>query len=139
MLGLTRIFLGHFEFMELNGLVRMEVNDESVCFFNDAKSDKPFYRREHVLLVQVEGVFGMSVQPFTAEQRRWDGKRALETLGRGKRQARCIRMEVEEAGLEERLFTSEGVFKGSSAISVSKPKASVKLHPFDAENRLILG
>ena len=101
--------------------------------------NKPIYKREHVLLVEIEGVFGVSVQPFTAEQRRWDGKCALETMGRGKRQARCIRMEIEEAHLEEEIFTAEGIFKGSSSISAVKPKSAAKLHPFDAENRLILG
>ena len=131
--------IGHFDFEDVNCLFKFEPTRDTVSYFNDAQKDKPEFRREHLLLIEIEGVFGASHLPFTADLKKWDGKKSSEVVGKGKRAARCIRMEMAEASLEAKIISSEKYFMGSGHIPSVKPISKMRLYPFDSENRVIIG
>ena len=131
--------LGYSDYEDISHFVKFEQSRDTISYFNDAQKDKPDFRREHLLLIEVEGVFGASQLPFTADHRKWDGKKAVEVVGKGKRAARCIRMEMEKPKIEARIISPENHFMGSRFIPSVKPLSKVRLHPFDAENRVIIG
>ena len=129
---------GKYHFRDINAVANFKPGTDAVCIFNDVKTDRPHYRREHVTLIELRAVFGASMQPFTSEQRKWNGK-AGDLSSKGKRKYKFTGREVAKRELHPRMFDEDGNFKGSIFVNSIKPEVNYFLYPFDADARTILG
>ena len=135
---LQQMLLGRYNYMEPCLLVNM--GDVNTTILNDKKTDKPIFKREYVVLLEVEAVFGATLTQFTMEQRKWDGKNPLTSHSNSRRRkSTFMSKETDPAHFSITLFDNDLKFKGSDHIASVMPSANCKLFPFDATNRTIIG
>ena len=106
--------------------------------FNDEKEDKPIYRREHVVMFQIEIISGASLIPFTAEQRRWSGKRDI--CLNSKKRLTFVGVELGKIKMPEGMIDARNnIFKGAQFLSSKRPEQDEYLLPIERDNRTLLG
>ena len=124
---------------EVNTLANVLSESPYVQVFNDDRTDRPYFKREHLVLLEVEMIFGASHVAFTAEQKKWNGKNAGFTLLKNKKKFWYTGRDMGEAVLSKQIFVNDKTFKGSAYILDSHPDPVLRLSPFDAPNRTLIG
>ena len=128
MLFATRVSIG---FNNQLGSIKLNV-------FNDEKTGKPAYRREHLILFQTEIITGASLIPFTTEQRRWSGKGDICVSS--KKKVTFVGVELGEPKMPTGVIDPiRGIFNGTSSLPSDRPDANDYLLPLERENRTLLG
>ena len=119
---------------------KIDRDDIEISLFNDNASDKPIYKREHMIHFQMQGIFGISGTMFTNELRNWDGCAAICFKSKNKKKMAYAGRDIGDTPFSKKVICeSTLLFKGSSFIPMTRPPADVKLHPIDANNRTIIG
>ena len=124
---------------DLNTLANLRTEAPHVQVFNDDRSDRPYFKREYLVLFEAEIIFGASQTAFTAEQKKWNGKNAGFTLLKNKKKFWYTGRDLGEAALSRQIFVNDKLFKGSAYILNSQPDPTLRLCPFDAPNRTLIG
>ena len=116
------------------------IGELNATVFNDKKEERPIFKREYMVLLEVEAIFGVAWNQFTIEQRKWDGKTPLSANANSrKRRTTFMSKETVDACHSTTVFDSNLKFKGSNVITGVTPSPNCKLHPFNATNRTIIG
>ena len=115
-------------------------DDFKLEVFNDNEEQKPRFKREHLILLEVNFTSGASVSPFTGEQRRWLGAGNICFNSKSKRKyvftGRDIGVSMHSDAIIE---PSNKTFLGSKKLSRSTPGAEQKLYPLNRYVRTLLG
>lgn len=119
---------------------KMDRDDIEISLFNDNESEKPVYKREHLIHFQVQGIFGISNSMFTNELRNWDGCAAICYKTKNKKKMKYAGRDIGDTPFSKKVIDSvTHLFKGSSSLPAARPPSDVKLYPLNTVNRTIIG
>ena len=105
--------------------------------FNDDRVDRPYHEREHVIHLQVEGIFLTSEAIPGPELRKWKGERTVCNQKNRKRMSFIGREEV-LTYFPKFIFDSYNSFKGRDSIPLKElPAPRFALWPLITANRTI--
>ena len=115
-------------------------DDVKLEVFNDREEQKPLFKREHLILLEVNFTSGASITPFTGEQRRWLGAGNICFSAKTKRKflytGRDIGIPVHSDAIIE---PNSKAFLGSKKLPRRLPGAEQRLYPLDRYVRTLLG
>ena len=119
----------------------MREDDCEIVLLNDGLEDKPVFKREHLVYLQMTGTFGITEGSFSLEQRKWTGngdicynkKQNKKRMSFTSREVGCTKFSPAIVD------PKSGQFRGSRFLRCEKPKTDVKLYPMSRENRTLIG
>lgn len=117
-----------------------KVNGDTIKLnvFNDKKDEKPAYLREHLIMFEMEVIVGVSLTPFTSEQRKWSGK--ADICVNSKKRVNFIGLDIGTLKMPLGVIDQEsGKFEGVKHLPNDRPVAENCLLPLDRDVRTILG
>ena len=115
-------------------------DDIEISLFNDNETEKPIYKREHLIHFQMQGIFGVSGSMFNNELRNWDGCAAICFKSKNRKKMMYAGRDIGDTPFFKKVIDeATHLFKGSAYIHVNRPPSDVKLYPIDAVNRTIIG
>ena len=121
-------------------MVKIGSNDIDVTLFNDGNEDWPIYRREHMIYLELTGVFGCSESMFTADMRQWNGSGEICYKNKSRRKLTYAGRDIGETLFSKRVIDDDTLwFKGSDSLPTERPTADTKLYPINSEMRTIVG
>ena len=133
-------FIGACHYDNLYKMAKVGSNDVDVTLFNDGNEHFENYRREHLIHLEMTGIFGCSENMFTAEMRQWNGSGDICFKSKSKRRLTYAGRDVGETLFSKKVVDDDTLwFKGSHSLPTERPPADVKLYPINAEMRTIIG
>ena len=120
-------------------MVKVSSGNVNLSLFNDDCEMKPMHRREHMIYLEIVGVFGCSEQMFTCNMRNWEGKGDICYKSKSKKKLSYASRDIGEAVFSTRVIDNETLaFRGSSSLPTRRPAVEIKLYPINAEMRTII-
>ena len=121
-------------------MVKIASDDVDVTLFNDGNEDWPNYKRQHLIHLEMIGIFGCAESMFTAEMRQWDGSAEICYKAKSKRKLTYAGRDIGETIFSEKVIDQDTLwFKGRDALPAERPSADTKLYPINSEMRTIIG
>ena len=106
--------------------------------FNDANEEKAIHQREHLIMLEVTGVFGVTLNGFNVDQRKWNGSSSI-MIKKGKKKMTFSGLDLGQQRTSEAVVNHDNIFKGTQCLPAVRPGMNLKLYPIDKQNRTILG
>ena len=104
--------------------------------YNDDKTERPMFYREHMLYLQCTGVFLTSEFLPGSDIKKWDGESVFNN-GKGKKKIRFIGREMDPQFISKLIVKSPWFFRGSEAIPADWPMENCNLWPIKTGNRTL--
>ena len=131
---------GDHYFDNLYKMVKIRSNDVEMSLFNDDKEALPIYKREHLIHLEIIGIFGCSEQMFTGNMRNWEGQGDICYKTKSKKKLSYASRDIGEAIFSEKVIDDDTLtFKGTNGLPTRRPSVDTKLYPLNAEMRTIIG
>ena len=120
---------------------RIQADDVKLTLFNDDKDDKPVFKREHLIHLQILGTFGVTDGNFSQDQRKWTGNGDICIAKKqAKKRMSYSSRDVGQAKFSQAIIDPyTRLFRGSEYLRCEKPDAETKLYPMSRENRTLVG
>ena len=132
--------LGDYYFDNLYKMVKVGSKDVDISLFNDACDGKPNHQREHLIHLEVQGIFGCAEQMFTGAMRSWDGSGEICFKNKTKRKLTYAGRDIGNALFSKKVIDDDTLtFVGSERLPSTRPSAETKLYPINADMRTIIG
>ena len=122
-------------------MAKIGSQDVDISLFNDDKENLPNHQREHMIHLEIIGIFGCSEQMFTGNMRSWDGTAEICYKNKSKRKLTYAGRDMGEALFSKKVVDDDTLaFRGSPKLPASRPNADTKLYPMDTDAlRTIIG
>lgn len=121
-------------------MAKIASNDVDVTLFNDDCEDKPIFKREHLIHLELIGIFGCSENMFTTEMRQWTGSGDICFKSKSKKKMTYAGRDIGEALFSKKVIDEDSLcFKGKCALPMVRPRADTKLYPINSDMRTIIG
>ena len=134
------IFSGDLWYKDLHVFSNVKPDDVQLEVFNDTEDHKPHFKREHLILLEVNFTSGASVSPFTGEQRRWLGTGNICFSAKTKRKYLFTGRDIGKAVHSNDIIEpTSKAFLGSKKLPRRVPGAEQRLYPLDRYVRTLLG
>lgn len=131
--------LGPYNYRDWNYSAKFEEDSRIRRMFNDDEQEKPSHEREHLLHLQIEGIFLTSEAIPGPELRKWKGERSICNQKNKKRMSFIGREEI-LTYFPKFIVSGLNCFKGRIAIPTREyPAPHFALWPLNATNRTIFG
>ena len=144
MLIYTKLVIGCFSGLlwlkDLNFISKANPDEFQLEFFNDAKENKPIFKREHLIMMNFTIITGTSALAFTSNLRRWWGASDVCIGINGKKKMTFAAMDaprpVHTAAM---IDPKDASFRGVRYVKPIKPDPQFKLYPVSLLNRTFIG
>lgn len=121
-------------------MVKVKSEDVDLSLFNDDHEERPIFKREHMIHLEVIGIFGCSEQMFTSNMRNWEGAGDICYKAKTKKKMSYACRDIGEAIFSNQVIDDDTLtFKGTDSLPARRPTVEVKLYPINAEMRTIIG
>ena len=110
--------------------------------FEDDKVDELVFKREHLIILDATVISGCSLQPFTAELKRWEGGSEICYSSKNRRKINFAGIDLPPMTHTNKMITwapEKASFKGAPFIKPEKPNPLYKLYPVNLHNRTFIG
>ena len=133
-------YLGDLWYKDLHVFSNVKPDDVQLEVFNDNEERKPLFKREHLILLEVNFTSGASVSPFTGEQRRWLGAGNICYSNKTKRKYLFTGRDIGKSVHSDTIIEpTSKTFLGSKKLPKHIPGAEQRLYPLDRYVRTLLG
>ena len=133
-------FSGDCYFDNLYKMVKVGSKDVDISLFNDAQEQLPIHQREHMIHLEIIGIFGCAEQMFTGAMRAWDGSGEICYKNKTKRKLTYAGRDIGNALFSKKVVDDDTLkFTGSAKLPKTRPNVDTKLYPLNAEMRTIIG
>ena len=121
-------------------MVKVKSENVELSLFNDNHEERPMYQREHLIHLEIIGIFGCSEQMFTGNMRNWEGQGDICYKSGSKKKLTYACRDIGDAVFSKLIIDDDTLtFRGSEKLPVRRPSVETKLYPLNAEMRTILG
>ena len=132
------IKLGELYYTEVSTLDKVAEKDVVLTLLNDDCEEKPVFKREHMIHLQITGIYGVTEGTFSASQKRWCGKGDI--CYTAKKKHTYAGRDVGDTYFSKMVVNVENnTFNGIGCLPFSRPTADQKLVPMNRENRTVIG
>ena len=102
--------------------------------------DKPVFRREHMIHLEIDAIFGVSDKQFTPDQRNWNGDGSIGYKSKGRKRISFATKDVGATLFSKAVVDIKAdIFKGSLKLPSHRPPSGIKLYPINKNNRTFIG
>ena len=130
------LFTGEYNFRDLNYQCKFKEDLRFARVYNDDKSERPMFYREHLFYLQCTGVFLTSETLPGAEMKKWDGERIARS-GKGKKKVRFVGREMGPQFVSKMIIKTPWTFRGSESLPNDWPMENCNLWPIKTGNRTL--
>ena len=121
-------------------MAKVGSRDVDVSLFNDVHEHLPIHRREHMIHLEIIGIFGCAEQMFTGAMREWDGTGEICYKNKSKRKLTYAGRDIGNALFSKKVVDDDTLaFTGSTNLPKVRPNVDTKLYPINADMRTIMG
>ena len=137
MLSLAHNALGEHYYSDLSTSFKAPIEDASHYVYNSDAAKSVPSARNHLVVLELHTVTGVSTGGFSAQLRKWNG-RADIMIGKNKKKFFFSGLDIGETTHSVKVVR-KGVFTGVESLPDKRPAVSDKLYPISCGNRTILG
>ena len=121
-------------------MVKVASSDVDITLFNDDNESWPIHKREHMIHLEITGIFGCSEQMFTGGMRAWDGTAEICYKNKTKRKMTYAGRDIGNTLFSKKVVDDDTLaFKGSASLPSARPNNDTKLYPMNNDMRTIIG
>ena len=131
-----KTFSGEHNYRDLNYQCKFKEEHRFTGVYNDDKTERPMFYREHMFYLQCTGVFLTSETLPGAEIKKWDGERMINKC-KGRKKMRFVGREMEPQYISKMIIKAPWTFNGSESVPNDWPMENCNLWPIKAGNRTL--
>ena len=121
-------------------MVKVNSRDVDISLFNDPQEHLPIHQREHLIHLEIIGIYGCAEQMFTGAMREWDGTGEICYKNKSKRKLTYAGRDIGNALFSSKVVDDDTLtFNGSAKLPNVRPNVDTKLYPINSDMRTIIG